>query len=76
MSHHDGMNDEYMKEVVKKFNLGATGQFPLGKLTPFDEGELRIAIGEEKGKVVITLERKLLGLALLPNKQGIWEKPL
>lgn len=33
--------------------LGATGEFPDGKLTPDDEGQLRIAIGIQDGVVVI-----------------------
>ena len=33
--------------------LGATGRFPEGKLTGTDEGEIKIAIGTSKGKVVI-----------------------
>jgi hypothetical protein len=33
--------------------LGATKRFPLGKLTPHDEGEIRIAIGTSAGKVVM-----------------------
>jgi len=33
--------------------LGATGKFPEGKLTDRDEGEIRIAIGQRDGKIVI-----------------------
>ena len=53
MSNHDGMNDETMKRIAESFNLGATGKFPEGKLTPHDEGEIKIAIGVEQNKVVI-----------------------
>lgn len=34
-------------------NLGATGDFPLGKLNKDDEGGLRMAIGTEHNKVII-----------------------
>lgn len=40
-----------MHELRKQ--LGATGQFPEGKLTPQDEGEIKIAIYHQPGKVVI-----------------------
>lgn len=33
--------------------LGATGKFPDGKLNKDDEGELRMKIGESKGRVII-----------------------
>lgn len=33
--------------------LGPTGQFPEGKLNENDEGEIRIAVGHQNGKVVI-----------------------
>lgn len=34
-------------------HLGATGQFPLGKLHPDDEGELQLAITSDQGRVII-----------------------
>jgi hypothetical protein len=34
-------------------HLGATNQFPQGKLTPEDEGEIRVGITVHNGKVVI-----------------------
>lgn len=41
-------------EAERQLRLGATGKFPEGKLTPDDEGEIRIAIGaDESGNVVI-----------------------
>lgn len=33
--------------------LGATGKFPMGKMHRSDEGQLRIAVGRERGKVVM-----------------------
>lgn len=46
MAHHSREDD--IRDL-----LGATGQFPLGKLTPSDEGELKLAIGRKDGKVVL-----------------------
>lgn len=34
-------------------NLGPTGEFPEGKLRPDDKGALNMAIGIEKGQVII-----------------------
>jgi len=57
MAHHSELNSELlnklMSNAVQKMELGATGQFPEGKLTPEDEGEIRIAITSINGKVVI-----------------------
>jgi len=39
--------------------LGATGKFPQGKLKNDDEGELRMAIFEKDGKIVINFGKKL-----------------
>jgi hypothetical protein len=36
-----------------KPGLGATGEFPQGKLTPEDEGEIRIGVTVFNGKVVV-----------------------
>lgn len=35
--------------------LGATGEFPEGKLTESDEGEIRFRVGAKDGKVVLDL---------------------
>jgi hypothetical protein len=66
MSHHDGIEDDRMQEIVKRFNLGPTGQFPQGKLTPHDEGEIRIAIGIENGKVVMHFGKEIAWIGFDP----------
>ena len=68
MAHHGSSREsgeemsQRMKEALKKVEnelshrgmpIGPTGQFPLGKLIPSDEGEIRIAIGVSQGRVVI-----------------------
>lgn len=49
------MMAEQFRQAAQAGNLtlGATGQFPEGKLNDDDEGEIRIAIGATGGKVVI-----------------------
>ena len=67
-SHHDGINDEVIKELSKRFGLGATGMFPAGKLTPDDRGELRFAIGEEAGKIILNFGVEVSWIAFTPEQ--------
>lgn len=57
MAHHSSgeLPDEFKRLFQREETgpLGATGRFPFGKLTANDEGELRIAIGQQNGKVVV-----------------------
>lgn len=39
--------------------LGATGNFPQGKLDETDEGELRMAIFEKNGEIIIDFGKDL-----------------
>lgn len=50
------------------FNLGATNQFPEGKLTDNDEGEIRVAIGQKDGKSSSTSASPLRGSASPPSR--------
>lgn len=40
-------------EACASLGLGASGDFPQGRLTETDEGELRLAVGHKDGKVII-----------------------
>lgn len=44
--------------------LGATGEFPEGKLNATDEGALRIAIGIESGKLRIDFGKPVAWVAM------------
>lgn len=48
--------------------LGATGGFPQGKLNGTDEGELRFAVGEEGGNVVIRFGGTVSWLGMPPEQ--------
>lgn len=48
--------------------LGATHTFPLGALTPDDEGELGLAVTATGGKVVIAFGKSIEWLGLTPRK--------
>jgi hypothetical protein len=51
--HHSDRETDRMRELVRQLQLGPTGQFPQGQLNPVDEGEIKLAIGVEDGKVVL-----------------------
>lgn len=59
-NHADGPPPEYMEAFFKQHQdkLGATGQFPEGKITEEDEGEIRISIGHAPGKVIMDFGEK------------------
>lgn len=54
MAHHGFDQAEQMRRLVKELSLGPTGHYPDGALNETDEGEIRIAVGVEQGKVVIS----------------------
>ncbi len=44
--------------AAMKEGLGATGTFPLGKLTESDEGEIAFRVAHRSGKVILDLGPK------------------
>lgn len=44
--------------------LGATGAFPQGKLTKEDEGEIRIAVGQRDGKVILDFGKPIAWIGM------------
>ncbi len=50
---------EKRRKFAEKFALGPTGQFPQGRIGPHDEGELKVAIGIEAGKIVVNLGKSI-----------------
>ncbi len=51
-----------------KQKLGATGNFPEGKLTKDDQGELAIGLSVDQGKLVINFGKPVHWLAFGPQK--------
>lgn len=45
--------------MAKKNQLGATNQFPEGKLTEQDQGEIRVAVGSHEGKVIMNFGKPI-----------------
>lgn len=44
--------------------LGATGRFPDGQLTPHDEGEIRLAVAVFRGRVIVNFGKPVASLGL------------
>ena len=64
----------FNQQLYEALKVGPTGQFPEGKLNEDDEGEIRIAIGHQDGKVVIDFGKPVAWLGFTPSQaRGIAE---
>lgn len=63
MSNHspeeDGAMNRFMERAAEAEELGATNQFPEGKITPQDEGELRLAMTTVDDKIILNFGRPI-----------------
>ena len=48
-----------MSDEAKKEKLGATGEFPEGKLADHDEGELKMGVTTHNGKVILNFGKSV-----------------
>lgn len=56
MAHHSSETSDSLRALFDRANAeprGATGRFPLGQLTPEDEGEIAIGFTHTNGKIVV-----------------------
>lgn len=78
MAHHGDASDEMMKamnsffgkkmaEEARSQNLGATGEFPDGRLGSNDEGEIRFGVAADKGQVVLNFGKPVAWIASPPE---------
>ena len=63
--HHD-LGD--MTKLAEALKVGATGEFPHGKLNESDEGEIRLAIGSFKGNVILVFGKPITWIGLPPHE--------
>lgn len=75
MDHHSNQPDmerlrKLLADEAQRLGLGATGQFPEGKLSDHDEGEIKVAIATTQGKIVINFGKSINFLAMTPE-QGL-----
>jgi hypothetical protein len=52
----------------EKMQLGATGKYPEGKLTPKDEGEIKFVVVTTDGKVVINFGTPITWIGFSPQQ--------
>jgi hypothetical protein len=67
---------ERQQELAKQLGLGPTGQFPDGKLSENDEGELLFAITIYKGTVVINFGKPIASMGLSPEQALVLARAL
>ena len=62
MAHHSSEMADAMRKQLEDMlpNVGATGKFPQGHLSPEDEGELALAIGIMDGKIILNFGKPVL----------------
>ena len=68
MAHHSEEMTGQMEKLVKEMGLGATNSFPMGKLNKNDRGELKLAIGEENGKIVLNFGKPVAWIGFSPEQ--------
>lgn len=75
MTNHDDrpMDPERAARVREMFAematpLGATGKHPLGKLTDTDQGEIRMAIGADSGRVLLDFGTPCRWVGMTPEQ--------
>lgn len=74
MAHHSSSESDealrrlFAERMTKGPELGATGLFPEGKLTGEDEGEIKFAIANAKGKVLLDFGTPVVWMGLLPDQ--------
>lgn len=72
--HHEEELSEEMKAAFEAHKaqimqqLGATGNYPDGKLTSNDEGEIAFAVGVYHGKVVVNFGKPIASLGMTPKQ--------
>jgi len=64
MSHHEDHLNDVLMEEMERLNLGPTGEYPEGMLTPQDQGELRMGVSAYKGKVILAFGKEIAHLGL------------
>ena len=75
--HGPGQSKEQLEETLQKkfdaldkLNLGATGKFPHGKLTPKDEGEIKFSVGlsMDKKRVILNFGKAVRWVGMNRNQ--------
>lgn len=73
MSHH-GMNEEEanrLAQMAEQLKLGATGEFPKGRLNSSDEGELKLDVTHDRGKVIVHFGKPILWIGFTKEEAAV-----
>jgi hypothetical protein len=60
--------DRFMDRMAKTDGLGATNQFPDGKLTPQDEGEIQLSMATVDDKIVLNFAKPIAWIGFTPDQ--------
>ena len=61
-----GFKDIFLQSIRRL--LGATGDYPDGRLSSHDEGEIRLAVLVDKGRVIIDFGKETSWLGMYPEQ--------
>ena len=64
------------QQGARLFSSGATGRFPEGQLNSNDEGEIRIAVGHQDGKVIIDFGKPTAWIGFTSEQARLLAKSL
>lgn len=56
------------QKLLNNLKLGATGKFPEGKITPEDEGEIKLLIQIHKGNIMMNFGKKIQWIGFNPDQ--------
>ncbi len=66
--HHGHDSSEEMRRTARELGLGKTEKFPEGQLNQTDEGEIKIAITAQDGKVIINFGTPVAWFGMNPTQ--------
>lgn len=77
MHHESELSDELRQHIQQaqaalSQQLGATGNFPDGKLTSNDEGEIALGVTAYHGKVIVNFGKPVVSLGMSPEQARAW----
>jgi hypothetical protein len=61
-------DDDVMRSEARRLNLGATGEYPDGVISPSDEGEIRLAVTASARLVLINFGKPVAWFGLSPQE--------
>jgi hypothetical protein len=68
--------EQLMKDHARDEQLGATGQYPQGKLVGHDEGELSFGVTNYEGKVILNFNTSVHWLGMDPDQARLLARSL